>query len=307
MSLVSRRRLVLSTSAVVLSGLALSACGSDSLSQGSSSEGDKPAASVEVDDALAAKLPAKIKDAGKVVVGTDATYQPNEYLDADGKTIIGMDVDLFDAVMAKFGIKTEWVATGFDSIILGVDGAKYDVGVSSFSINEDRMKQVNMVSYFEAGTQMVVAKGNPKNIDPTMPCGVNVAVQAATVQADDQLPALAKKCTDAGKEAPNSLSDPDQAKVTAMLTSGKADAMMVDFPPAAAAVQDSNDGLELLGEQTDSAPYGFVLAKDQTEFAQAIADALKALEADGTYLKILTKWKSDSGAITDFAVNPNVG
>jgi polar amino acid transport system substrate-binding protein len=89
-----------------------------------------------------------------------------------------------------------------------------------------------------------------------------------------------------------------------MVSSGKADAMMVDWPPAAAAVQTSNDGLEMLGDQTDSAPYGYVVPKEQADFAQAIADALKALEKDGTYKQILTKWKADSGAISDFAVNP---
>ena len=47
-----------------------------------------------------------------------------------------------------------------------------------------------------------------------------------------------------------------------------------------------------------------MLPKDQTDFGQAIADALKALEADGTYKSILTKWKTEGGAITDFAVNP---
>lgn len=71
-----------------------------------------------------------IKSAGVIKIGTDATYQPNEFLDADGKAVIGMDVDLFDAVMAKFGVKTEWVPSAFDAIILGVQSGKYDVGVS---------------------------------------------------------------------------------------------------------------------------------------------------------------------------------
>ena len=89
-----------------------------------------------------------------------------------------------------------------------------------------------------------------------------------------------------------------------MLT-GKADAMLVDLPPAISAVDARPSGkLELLGEQYDSAPYGYVLPKDQTDFGQAIADALKSLEADGTYKSILTKWKTEGGAISDFAVNP---
>ena len=37
---------------------------------------------------------------------------------------------------------------------------------------------------------------------------------------------------------------------------------------------------------------------------QAIADALKAMATDGSYKAALDKWGNDSGAITDFAVNP---
>ena len=99
--------------------------------------------------------------------------------------------------------------------------------------------------------------------------------------------------------------DADQGKVTTMVVSGKADAMLVDLPPAIAAV-DTTGQLELLGEQYDSAPYGYVLPKDQTDFGQAIVEALKQLQADGTYEQILKKWKTEGGATTDFAVNPKV-
>ncbi|MEO5982673.1 MAG: ABC transporter substrate-binding protein [Pedococcus sp.] len=284
--------------------LALTACGSDSLSNSTSSSSSSSSATASVDQALVAKLPAKIKSAGKIVIGTDATYQPNEYLDSDGKTVIGMDVELFDAVMGKFGIKTEWVPTGFDQIILGVTSSKYDVGVSSFTVNAEREQQATMVSYFKAGTQWVTQKGNPKKVDVDNACGLNIAVQKATVQADVDLPKRIKACTDAGKPAIKPIVDADQAKVTSAVLTGKADAMLVDLPPAISAVATTSDKLELLGDQYDSAPYGYVLPKDQTEFGQAIVEALKSIEADGTYKSILTKWKTQGGAISDFAVNP---
>jgi polar amino acid transport system substrate-binding protein len=217
-----------------------------------------------------------------------------------------MDVDLFDAVAAKFGVKTEWAPTGFDQIILGVGSGKYDVGVSSFTINADRMKVATMVSYFKAGTQWVVAKGNPEKVDPDNACGKKVAAQKATVQSDVDYPKRNKACTDAGKPPIQLLIDADQGKVTASVQSGKADAMLVDLPPAIAAVDLTGGQLELLGEQYDSAPYGYVLKKEDTAFGEAIVEALKQLESEGTYLEILTKWKTEGGAINDFAVNPTV-
>lgn len=302
------RTRAIAVATLATTALALSACGSDSLSGGGSSTTPAASSSAKpsVDPALVAKLPAKIKSAGKIVIGTDATYQPNEYLDSDGKTVIGMDVELFDAVAAKFGLKTEWVPSAFDSIILGTQSGKYDIGISSFTVNADREKQATMVSYFKAGTQWVTKKGNPNAIDPENACGKNIAVQKGTVQADVDLPAKNKACTDAGKPEIKVLVDADQGKVTTMVVSGKADAMLVDLPPAIAAVESTEGQLELLGDQYDSAPYGYVLPKDQTDFGGAIVEALKQLEADGTYKNILTKWKTEGGAISDFAVNPTV-
>jgi polar amino acid transport system substrate-binding protein len=290
------------TAGGAIAGLVLSACGSSSLSTPAAPD-KTPAASQTVDPALVAKLPAKVKTAGKLVIGVDTSYPPSEFLNADGKTAEGFDIDLFNAVAQKFGLKTEYKTASFDSIILGVDSKKYDIGVSSFTINPERKKKVNMVSYYTAGTQWVVPKGNPKKVDPDNACGLNVGVQKGTVQIDD-LAARSKKCTDAGKKAINPIVEELQVKVNADVVSGKADAMAADTPVGLYAVKQTNGAVEALGKSYDAAPYGYVLPKAETEFAGAIVEALKALDASGDYKKALTKWGVESGAITDFAVNP---
>ena len=302
-----RRRFTLTLALVGSVAVTLSACGSNSLSGGTSpasSSAPSAATTQTADAALAAKLPAKIKSAGKIVVGTDATYAPNEFLDSDGKTVVGMDVDLFNAVAQKFGVTVEYQPAKFDSIILGVGSGKYDVGLSSFTINDTRKQQANMVSYFNAGTQWVTQKGNPKKVDPDNACGLNVGVQKGTVQETDDLPVRSKKCTDAGKGAINPIVDEDQGKVTTAVISGKADAMLADSPVGLYAVKQTNGQLEPVGQIYDAAPYGIVVAKDQADFAKAIADAFTALNTAGTYKNILGKWGNESGAITTFAVNP---
>jgi len=292
--------ITLTTGAAIV-GLALSACGSSSLSGTSTSTTPAPAQSKQA--SLADKLPASIKAAGKIVVGVDTSYPPNEFLAADGKTAEGMDIDLFDAVAQKFGITVEWQTSNFSSIILGVDSKKYDIGVSSFTINPDRKKQVNMVSYYAAGTLWVVPKGNPKKVDPNNACGLNVGVQKGTVQIDD-LTARSKKCTDAGKKPINPIVEELQVKVNADVVSGKADAMAADSPVGLYAVKQTHGAVEAVGTSYASAPYGYVLPKDETVFANAIVDALKALDASGDYKKILTTWGVQSGAISNFALNP---
>jgi polar amino acid transport system substrate-binding protein len=290
---------------VTLVALLAAGCGDKSDDTGGGGGTATTAAAPAVDEALAAKVPDTIKSDGKLLIGTDPTYAPNEFLDTDGKTVIGFDVDLFNAVAAKLGLKTEYQSAVFDAIIPGIQSGKYEGGVSSFTINPERKKQVNMVSYFNAGTQWGTKKGNPTGIQPDNACGKKVAVQTNTVQDTDDLSSKRQQaCKSAGKPAITIDRYQRQDQATAAVVSGKDDAMLADSPVLAYAVKQTNGQLELLGDIYDAAPYGYVVDKDQTEFAQAIADAVKALITDGTYKTILEKWGVQAGAIDNPAVNP---
>ena len=299
------RRSVPAVAALASAALVLSGCGGGSSNSGSgSSSTSGGAASASADSALAAKVPSSIKSDGVITVGSDTTYAPSEFIAADGSTIEGFDVDLFNEVAQKLGLKAKFVTAPFDSIIAGVGSQKYEVGVSSFTINSDREAQVNMVSYFNAGTQWSTKKGNPAKVDPDNACGKKIAVQTGTVQVDD-LTKRNQDCTSAGKPGITVDQYQAQSDATAAIVSGKDDAGLADSPVMAYAVKQTNGQLELLGKVYDSAPYGYVLPKDQSDFGDAIASAVKALISDGSYQKILDKWGVTAGAITTPAVNPS--
>ncbi|GAB2589581.1 ABC transporter substrate-binding protein [Paractinoplanes abujensis] len=294
------RRAILGLAAAAALTLSMGACGSESEDSGSSGA---PAPSASADTTLADKVPADIKATGKLSIGTDSSYAPNEFIDTDGKTIVGFDVDLFNAVAQKLNLKTEWTSATFDSIIPGVSSDKYAVGVSSFTINADRLKEVNMVSYFSAGTQWAAKTGVA--INPDDACGKKIAVQTATVQVED-LEARSKKCTDAGKAKITIDQYQKQSDATNAVNTGKDEAMLADSPIVAYAVKQTGGSLALVGDIYDSAPYGYVVAKDQEAFAGVIGEAVQALIADGTYKQILDKWGVTAGAITTPEVNPSV-
>ena len=295
--------------ALTAAGLLLAACGGGS-SESSSGDGSASSSSalpsVAADDALAAKVPAALKDDGVLTVGSDTTYAPSEFLAEDGETVVGFDVDLFTLVAKKLGLDAKFETAPFDSIIAGVGSGKYEVGVSSFTINPEREAQATMVSYYSAGTQWSTKKDNPKQVDPDNACGLRIAVQKATVQVDD-ITARSQACTAAGDPEITIDQYDAQSDATAAVVSGKDDAGLADSPVMAYAVKQTNGQLELLGDVYDSAPYGYVVAKDQTEFAQAIADAVKSLIDDGSYQEVLTTWGVEDGAIDDPTVNPPVG
>jgi polar amino acid transport system substrate-binding protein len=265
-----------------------------------------PAPAVQKDAALAALMPSDIASDGKIVVGADASYAPNEFVDTDGTTIIGMDVDLGKAIGQKLGLEVEFQNSAFDGILPGIASKKYELGMSSFTDNAEREKVVDMVTYFSAGTKMAVPKGNPDGLKLDDLCGKTVAAQRGTVQVDD-LTARSDTCTKAGKPAINISQFQAQTDVTLALTAKRAQAMLADSPVVDYAVAKTNGQLEAVGDAYDTAPYGIAVPKGDGKYAQAIQGAVQALMTDGTYKAILDKWSVSGGAITTSKINGAAG
>jgi polar amino acid transport system substrate-binding protein len=294
---------VLASAALVVSGCGGGSSGSGGDGGNAAAGGSSARPSASADSSLAALVPAQVKSDGTISVGTDSTYAPSEFIAADGSTIVGFDVDLFTLVAQKLGLKAKFQTADFGSIIAGVNSGKYEAGVSSFTINPEREGQANMVSYYSAGTQWATKKGNPGHIDPENACGKRIAVQKNTVQVDD-ITARSKDCTGKGKPAITIDQYTGQDQATAAIVSGKDDAGLADSPVMAYAVKQTNGQLQLLGDVYDSAPYGYVVPKSETQFADALAKAVRELIDDGSYQKVLEKWGVQAGAVNAAKVNP---
>ncbi|MFT8636381.1 MAG: ABC transporter substrate-binding protein [Pseudoclavibacter sp.] len=305
-----KSRCLTAVAAVLGLSLALAGCSSGgssaSKSAGSSSDG-VPSVSlsgVTKDDALAAKLPASIRDSGVIKIGSDTSYPPAEFETDSGK-IVGSDVDLAAAIGKKLGVKTQFESASFDGILPAL-GNKYDIGFSSFYITNERLKSVNMVSYARGGTTLLVKKGNPEGLkatDPLTMCGHTIAVQTGSTQEED-LTGFSKKCTDAGKKKIDGMSLKTSTDAITRLRGGTADAMLAGQTILGYAARQSDGQLALVKDSYAQAPTGIAVAKDQTDFAQVLADALNALIEDGTYAKVLKAWGQSSTAIDQAEVNP---
>lgn len=255
------------------------------------------------DDALAALVPADVKADGKIVVGQDQTYPPNEFKDA-GDKVTGFDVDLGTALGQVLGVKVEFQNSTFDGIIPGIGAKKYEMGISSFSINADRVKTVDMISYYKAGTSLAVLKGNPDQLTPDTLCGKNIAVQQGTTQVED-LQKKSKACTDGGKPAINVTTFEAQTDANLALTAKRVQGELADSPVIDYAVKQTNGQLQVSGDPYDTAPYGIVLPKNSGDYGKAVQGAVQKLIDSGEYKKILDKWGlSAAGAVTTSEINP---
>jgi polar amino acid transport system substrate-binding protein len=298
--------------AVVLAAgaLALSACtnasetgtGGAATPSGSAKASFDPA-TVQKDDSLAAMVPAAIKSKGTLTVGSDTSYAPAEFLGNDGQTPVGYDVDLAKAIGATLGLKVQVQTAEFTGILPAL-GPKYDIGMSSFTINSERLGAVNMVSYFKAGTTWAVQKGNPKKFSLDDVCGKSIGVQTGTVQEDPDLSDRNKKCVAEGKKPIDIVTLKNQTDVTTRLVNGSIDAMAADSPIIGYALTQTNGQLEKLGDVYDAAPQGIAVAKSDTALADVIQKTVTKLIEDGSYKKILEGWGNAEGAITKSEVNP---
>jgi polar amino acid transport system substrate-binding protein len=293
----SRSRALVAFIALTSAGaLALTGCASNK-------EGTGPTGSVSnsvsQNNSLSSLLPANIKTAGKLIVGVNVPYSPNEYLDPSGK-VVGFDVDLMDATAKVLGLTTEYRQADFDKIIPAISAGTYNIGMSSFTDNKEREKTVDFVDYFSAGILWASATG--KTVDPTNACGLTVSVQATTTEQQDELPALSKACTTAGKKAIKILSYTSQDDATNAVVLGKANAMSADSPVTAYAIKQSGGKLQQAGEIKEAAPYGWPIAKG-SGLIQAMQKALQSLIDKGTYDQICQKWGVQSGEIKTATLN----
>lgn len=296
------------------SALLLTACtdasqtGTDDSTSGSDETSAAPSfdpATIEVDDAAAALLPEDVASAGTLVVGSNTEYAPAEFIDADGTTPIGFDIDVIKAVGATLGLEVEVQSADFPAIIPAL-GTKYDAGISSFTITEERMQEANMISFLNAGSAYAVASGNPDDVDPESLCGLTVAVQTGTIQ-DEDIAVQSQECTDAGEEKIDILQYESQSDATTNVAGGKAQVLYADSPVIGYAVEQTGGQLEQLGDVFDSAPQGVVVAKDDTELAAAIQAALQSLMDSGQLEEILGAWGSGDAALDTAELNPSVG
>lgn len=250
---------------------------------------------------IAALVPAEIRERGELVNGAALNYAPGEFVGSSGEAI-GYDMDILAGIGAVLGLTTRTEAAVFAQIIPAV-GSTYDVGMSSFTVNEERLEAVSMVSYFQAGISYAVKAGNPYGIHPDDLCGKRVALQVGTYQEELSIE-RSQECRDGGAEAYDLLAYASNSDAATNVAGGKGDILMADSPVTAYAIARSRGTLEEIGEIEESALNGIVVAKDQPELAEALRAAVQHLIDAGHMERILAAWGNEAGLIPTAEVNP---
>lgn len=288
--------------AALIAALALSGCADTSSSEAPSSSTEDAAAAPTVDPDLQKRLPAEIRDRGALRIVTDASYPPLESFAADGRTIVGVDPDLANAIGAVLGVEVSITNGDFGGLIDLVVAGEADMVMSAMTDTVERQGRLDFVDYFLAGSSMVVRRGNPHAIS-TMHnlCGHTVSVEAATIQ-ESQIEEFQSQCT-SPIEVVSGVTNDD---ALVLLRTDRAVAVLMDFPSAEYLVTNAaTAGFYELAttEQFDPGHYGIGIAKNRPDLRDLVADALRKLHADGIYDEILAEWNVSDGALPEISVN----
>ncbi|GGL98453.1 ABC transporter substrate-binding protein [Nakamurella endophytica] len=256
-----------------------------------------------VDPKIAAMVPQELRSKPALIAGVDATMAPKEFMDADGKTIVGLDVDMVKAMGDVLGVKIEFVNAAFDTLIPGVQNGRMDLVNSSAAPTLEREKVVDMVSTDLSGEQLLIQAAQSdaiKGMDDL--CGRSAGAARGSLPVTD-LQDQSAKCTGAGKKPVDVQIFPDSNTLTLALTSGRIEAVLSDQPTSAYNAAKSNGKLAAVGP-IYRAGLEAVFTKKGNGLAPALAAAMNKLRETGTYKQMLAKWDLTASYLDTSVVNP---
>jgi polar amino acid transport system substrate-binding protein len=221
----------------------------------------------------------KIKQDGKLLVGTSPDYPPFETLDK-ANNVIGFDADIMQAVATKLGVKVEFVQMDFGGLIAALGARKFDVLAAGVSVSEERKKAVDFSTPYLIGKDaIVVHKDSGLKVTKLEDLkGKTVAVQIGTVQAD-----AAHKVDGITVKEYNLFTE-----AAAAVSAHQADAVYLHTVVGHAFVK-ANPNLVIAGE-LPAADTAYALRKETPDLTVVVNQVLDDLQKSGEMDKLVQKW-----------------
>lgn len=255
--------------------LILSACGKDDKAKEDNTEDNKTAEKAEDQDLLA-----KVKDDGKLLIGTEGTYAPFTYHDESGK-LTGFDVEIATEVANRIGVEPEFKETQWDAIFAGLDAKRFDMIANQVGIRPDRQEKYDFSDpYITSAAVLITHKDNEKVKTFEDIKGLNAA-QSLTSNYGDM----------AKKYGANLVGVEGFTQSVELLASKRVDITINDRISYLDYTKQRPDApIKVVATSDDASASGLMFRKDSDTLVAEVNKALKEMIEDGTYTKISEKW-----------------
>lgn len=222
---------------------------------------------------------------GRLTIATSPDYPPFENL--ENGEYVGLDIEIAKAVAEKLGLEPEFKTLQFDAIIPAIAaGGQADMGISGFSVDPDRAKEIDFSSTYYIDDQAIaVMKGGTiteANADEALNAdGVKIAVQSGTTGESY-----------VQENFPKATAQPygNSTDAFAAMQSGQADAVCTNKAVVEKMIADAYQDAEVVKSIATGEEYAIVVSKDNAALTEAINGALAELAADGTIDQLIEKY-----------------
>ncbi len=252
--------------------LVLSACATNNNDKDTDKKDDNKTASQD--------LLKKVKDDGKILIGTEGTYAPFTYHDDNGK-LTGFDVEVAEEVAKRLGVKAEFKETQWDAMFAGLDAKRFDMIANQVGIRPDRQEKYDFSDpYITSSAVLVAAKDNDKVKSFDDIKGLKSAQSLTSNYAD-----MAKKY------GANLVGVEGFQQAAELIASKRVDVTINDNIAFLDYKKHKPDApIKVVAKTNDASQSGFMFRKNSNTLVDAVNKALKDMIADGTYKKISEKW-----------------
>lgn len=233
----------------------------------------------------------QIEDSGTLTMYTNAVFPPYEFL-GTGDEIIGIDVEIGQAIADELGVELEVVNSDFDGVISAIESGKGDVGIAGITITEERAQQVDFsVPYLNATQSLIVPAGSEINTVEEL-ASKNVGAQTGTTGylslEDQNLNGLLTRqpCNLQAYEAPTD--------AMLALKEGKLDAVVVDTVVAQQLINGDANYTTVTLQTADGTVVeeanGVVVAKGNEDLLEVVDSVITEMNESGEMDQLLSDY-----------------
>lgn len=266
------KKLLLTLTTIAVLALAVTGC--------ASKKDTASAQPAEASTAAPANLLEQIKADGVIKIGTEGTYAPFTFHDADGK-LTGFDVEIAEEVAKRLGVKAEFIETKWDGMFAGLDSKRFDAVANQVTIREDRLEKYDFSSPYIVSKAVLITNSETTDIKTF-----------ADLKGKKSGQSLTSNLADIAKSNGAEIVQVDSFnQAIDLLSSKRIDATIndslsfLDFKK-----QRPDTPIQVVAELETKDESGILFNKGNAELVEAVNKALADMKADGTYLAISQKW-----------------
>ncbi|KGM33320.1 ABC transporter substrate-binding protein [Inquilinus limosus] len=248
-------------------------------------------AALAVTSASAQAVPDRIKQAGKIVIGTNNNYPPIIFKDPATNELQGFDIDLGKAIAKQLGVEAEFQEIAFAQMLPSLQTGRIDIVMAGMSDTPARRDIADFVDYMKSGAQFYTITALADQIKSTDDlCGKTVGASRSTNWPQQIGEWSDANCVAKGKPAINVVGTEGSADARTQLKTQRLQAAAQGNETLPYFQQLEPNTYVPIGQAFTESLVGIPVLKSEPQLRDAVKAAVEKLQADGTYDQILAKY-----------------